>query len=1147
MPIPLDHSPLPGRLPQKTAELSDLATIDPRGDPEAVTPYNYQPYYGEGRFAPNGYNPYFDNSPSPRGTTSSSKGKTSKVEVLPPPRQTKQLPSSKPAGYDQTIDVPFKVVPDPKAVDDKAYKRQIQDELDKYNLQKIKAEQFRQDRERYAETKRVRQKRDDDHLEDLNAKRKYYPPTNPPKLKTPYQPSNHPATPTAQRQPSSYADTPTDQHQLFTPKPYPKQQPLPYAEPAEFRQKVPWSVVPPGGEIVRPPTAGALAPIPKAPNFPIRPFPNPLPSPNPLKPPQMPAPNPMPRPPIPPGMPSLRPPSMRPPGSGVGRPSGDSAMDPFFGTPPYASPLLPPGDPGSVMNPNIGNAIDQILHKFFGVNPKNQPPIKPNPSFSPLGSPVYFPVPKTKRLADYDITIFYDVMSWSAWAGYRTSPSRLPTGFTAYEILSCWVEFERRTDSRIYTESGTVVVRMKATKNSPPRNVKFGGFLTKNPGFGSNQGGGSSYIIEKVQRVDIRVAKFLDKKEPASPLYPFPLPDGLPDAIPYFFPEPDPLPAPPKPFPINKPAPPGQPKPSPQPKPIGYPQPKPVPAPQPKPVPAPQPQPVPTPENQPIPDVYPFPSPNPEPNLDPNPEAKPKPQPLPKIVGFPYPNPMPQTPPKIVPKPDPKPYPQPQPNLYYPPPPPCPIPNFDMPCRFQDKPPKPIAVRIFDRCYTVANISIAAHRAIQISVIPGTEQQITELFERVFQLEALQCQGGIFEEDNMIDLSIPVVVCQETPTGRKKSKTTQSTIRVRASQSAAIAAQFASLAAIQSDLCKAGTEPPELVKRIYTILGGDGWNFDREGVPNRNEKFDAEFKEISASAFVKGEGGKYDEQQQESESLLTWLKRCFGSTYFRTGIHNLPTQVQPTMLTYSDGEPPIEVSTLADYLAWFIRQFDLLLGQFPVEIEIEDADPLKKGKQTKTIELANLSESIGELYGLATIGATNADLAINFLVRLAAEVVSTKSATLITQDYAKANASFLGYEGKAVEREIEFAFNPLNAEKIEGFEEFLANSKAKIVGWEETDKASMVDYMHKLMFSASIIKAAFFRNSKQLSLIEKEIESLFAEGKDDTAWQDFLALINDPVSPFNSGVDAGEYPLSNIDSKPVPPTDSEQQKKQKKP
>jgi hypothetical protein len=45
-------------------------------------------------------------------------------------------------------------------------------------------------------------------------------------------------------------------------------------------------------------------------------------------------------------------------------------------------------------------------------------------------------------------------------------------------------------------------------------------------------------------------------------------------------------------------------------------------------------------------------------------------------------------------------------------------------------------------------------------------------------------------------------------------------------------------------------------------------------------------------------------------------------------------------------------------------------------------------------------------------------------MRLASEVIATKNAALITQDYSKANAAFLGYKGNPARREIDYSFDP---------------------------------------------------------------------------------------------------------------------------
>jgi hypothetical protein len=453
-----------------------------------------------------------------------------------------------------------------------------------------------------------------------------------------------------------------------------------------------------------------------------------------------------------------------------------------------------------------------------------------------------------------------------------------------------------------------------------------------------------------------------------------------------------------------------------------------------------------------------------------------------------------------------------------------------MPCKYQPLKTSLIPVRVFVGCLPIAPWTpIYVNRSI--SVIQGTESQLQALFDQVADLAGQQCQSPPDEgepddgeeKEKLVSISIPIVECRDDGPHREMM-----TIQVEEADRESSQKQFEQMAAIQEQLCL----QKKNTGRVYQILGGDRWFPNNAPKPELKDLYDTRFKQVANAAFDP-ESGK--ERDQTAESFIDLLRQSFGSLYFRTGIHEFPAEVSPSLLAYSDDEKPIKIQGLASYLAWFISQFDALIGQFPIQVEIEDIDPATAGNQTKKIEMANLSEALGELYGLATVGSVNSDLALNFLTRLAAETMAAKTAALIAQDYAKANASFMGYDGKPKEREIEFAFNPLKPEEVSGFDQFLQNAKGKIVGWEETDKNSILDYLKKLMFAASILKAAFFRKNSDLDRIEKEIESLVEGPKDDEAWRRFIDLINNPTSPFNVGSSTGDYPMSHLNNKIDPP------------
>jgi hypothetical protein len=369
-------------------------------------------------------------------------------------------------------------------------------------------------------------------------------------------------------------------------------------------------------------------------------------------------------------------------------------------------------------------------------------------------------------------------------------------------------------------------------------------------------------------------------------------------------------------------------------------------------------------------------------------------------------------------------------------------------------------------------------------------------------------------------------------------------IRVPRNQAQLVKHYFDEMFRLQSQHCE---QQDTIINRIYKILGGDKWfkkgkdgklNYD---APSMVTKLDATFKEIADAAYLKeGDPPKEKEKELEVKSLIEYINAAIAHVYHRGGYTQFPTEVAETMLTYSDDEQALEVTDFANYFAWFLTQFDLLMGQFPIQIKIEDIDLAKEGNQSLTVEMPNLSEALAETYGLAVSASANADLAINFLMRLASEVIATKNATLITQDYAKANASFLGYRANPKAREIDYSFNPSD---MSAFDKFLQNSKGKIVGWSEESKETLIDYLQRLMFSAGIIKAVFMRNKDQVKQLKKELESLMTNPEDDKAWKEFIEQINNPRSAFNRDNQIENVPPQFLDNKPVVKPEEEKKKK----
>jgi hypothetical protein len=307
-------------------------------------------------------------------------------------------------------------------------------------------------------------------------------------------------------------------------------------------------------------------------------------------------------------------------------------------------------------------------------------------------------------------------------------------------------------------------------------------------------------------------------------------------------------------------------------------------------------------------------------------------------------------------------------------------------------------------------------------------------------------------------------------------------------------------------------------KRSYLILGGEYWykgaapTDDNPRTPS--DELDVEKSLKSPTDRLFDADGKSKADSDTSGNLIKLLQKIGACLYYRSGYKDLPGEVPLNLLAFSDEKKPVPIKSALSYQTWMIEQLDTLIGQFPIEIEIEDTDPSKPENQSKKVELFNISEALAEIYALAISGATNADLSINFLMRLAAEVIATKNGVIVAQDYARANAAFLGYKGNPARREIEYAFNPA---KLDTLDQLLQNSKGYVQGWEEDDKESVVSFLQRIVFSAGIIKSVFFRDNKRLNELKKELESMLDGNKkiDDTQWENFLEMLNSSGSPFN--------------------------------
>jgi len=253
-----------------------------------------------------------------------------------------------------------------------------------------------------------------------------------------------------------------------------------------------------------------------------------------------------------------------------------------------------------------------------------------------------------------------------------------------------------------------------------------------------------------------------------------------------------------------------------------------------------------------------------------------------------------------------------------------------------------------------------------------------------------------------------------------------------------------------------------------------------------------------------------------TQSLEYFSKLIAG----RLGTGRYPIEVPESLLT-GVGDKTQDVESQTDYLYWLTHQIDALIGEFPIKIKIKDIDPLKEGDQEQEIVIPNIAEAIAEMYGITMKSGINQEVELNMLLRLAAEVIATKNGVAITQDYARANADFLGYKGNKVSRELTYNFDLARPDLLSGetpivIESLLKTVTGSVEGWKNDDKQTLMDYVKRLMFAAGIVKAAFFRNKKQVTDIKKGIDDMYGDNKaTKNHFEEFVQAIKNPQSDYN--------------------------------
>lgn len=343
-----------------------------------------------------------------------------------------------------------------------------------------------------------------------------------------------------------------------------------------------------------------------------------------------------------------------------------------------------------------------------------------------------------------------------------------------------------------------------------------------------------------------------------------------------------------------------------------------------------------------------------------------------------------------------------------------------------------------------------------------------------------------------------------------------------------LAAQSYVLFRILAASCNAQTDEQTL-QRIYKILGGDSWFANGDNPELR--LFPEQTIEQARSTLYLINDSETDEDPREvaSTNLLSLLNSLFAVGYHRSGFHRLPATLPKDLTGGMDDERQVKVFDIASWQYWLVLQLDALFGAYPIKINYKDADG-----NNQVIDFANVAESFAEVVGLLLSISADVELNQAFLSKVVAEAIGARTAAITAADVSRANAEFLGYRSKEVNRDVKFAVKPGS----NSIKDALEGGTHKLPKFEFDDRSDLMDFLKRILVAVDIIKAAmqvpYGGQDDSLpgeSIAEDRRENSDANSERNNQWREFLRNLENPPSPLRQD----GAPIPNIQAFSVNP------------
>lgn len=211
-------------------------------------------------------------------------------------------------------------------------------------------------------------------------------------------------------------------------------------------------------------------------------------------------------------------------------------------------------------------------------------------------------------------------------------------------------------------------------------------------------------------------------------------------------------------------------------------------------------------------------------------------------------------------------------------------------------------------------------------------------------------------------------------------------------------------------------------------------------------------------------------------NLVEAIAAIQAASYMRAGYGRYPV-LMPDSIVADDNPtdiiPAVPIENYAEWFEWWIKQFDAIMGQFPIKIAIVD------GAKRQPLKFENVSEALAEMAGLQIQTATDADAAVAVSSHAAVAATKAQTAAIIAQKNAECLIKFFGIRTGFGSIFVQSAITPQDSDSPTfNLKKFLTPSQQAVAFYTDNDPFDFQAVLDRILRNSEIAKSAVAMDAK---------------------------------------------------------------------